>query len=76
MIILDNFSLFWPKAPCATAIFVGGASLLHLLSKFSVTITFTIIETEFGNSAIILLIPVGLKSHRMEKFAFRVQRVL
>ena len=39
------------SSPSATAIFVGGASLLHLQTKFSVTITFTIMGTEFGNSA-------------------------
>ena len=35
------------SSPSATAIFVGGASLLHLRPKFSVTIT------EFGNSALV-----------------------
>ena len=39
------------SSPSATAIFVSGASLLHLQPKFSVTITFTIMRTEFGNSA-------------------------
>ena len=43
--------------PSATAIFVGGASLLHLRLKFSVTITFTIMETEFGNSAYVFRNP-------------------
>ena len=40
------------SSPSAMAIFVGGASLLHLRPKFSVTITFTIMGIEFGNSAI------------------------
>ena len=39
-------------SPSASAIFVGGASLLHHLPpKFSVTFTFTITGTEFGNCA-------------------------
>ena len=42
------------SSPSATAIFVGGASLLHLRPKFSITITFTKMETEFGNSAILI----------------------
>ena len=40
------------SSPSATAIFVGGASLLQLWPKFCVTIMFTIMGTEFGNSAI------------------------
>ena len=36
------------------AIFVGGASLLHLPPKFSVTFMFTITGTEFRNSAKLL----------------------
>ena len=39
--------------PSATAIFVGGASLLHLPPKFCVTFTFTTTGTEFGNSAVV-----------------------
>ena len=41
-------------SPSATALFVGSASLLHLPPKFSVTFTFTITGTEFGNSAYIM----------------------
>ena len=40
------------SSPSATAIFVGGASLLHLRPNFSVTITFTIIGTEFGYNSL------------------------
>ena len=40
------------SSPSAMAIFVGGASLLHLQPKYRVNcITFTIMGTEFGNSA-------------------------
>ena len=37
------------SSPRATAIIVGCTSLLHLLPKFSVTVTFTITGTKFGN---------------------------
>ena len=37
----------------ATAIFVGGASLLHLPPKFSVTFMFTLTGTVLGNSALV-----------------------
>ena len=46
------------SGPSATAIFVGGASLLPLRLKFSVTVTFTIMGTEFGNSAF-LMVTIG-----------------
>ena len=44
------------SSPSATAIFVGGASLLHLLPKFNVTITFAILETEFGPGTLLYFI--------------------
>ena len=44
------------SSPSATGIFVGGARLLHLLPKFSVTIMFTIMGTAFGNSATVVVI--------------------
>ena len=39
------------SSPSATAIFVGGASLLHLRPKFSVTGTIYVQDFLFGNLA-------------------------
>ena len=65
-------------SPSATAIFVGGASLLHLPPKFSVTFTFTITGTEFGNSDIIIrcyLPQIFSLASDPDFFAFPYQRV-
>ena len=63
-------------SPIGTAIFVGGASLLHLRPKFSVTGTIYVQDYQFGNLALLFIslkVLLNVEMQNLEKKVFNVK---